>query len=204
LRQAAFSTYDDVMGDSANQPRPIRERLDELFRRLRAPRAGSADFGSDGVRAMNNPALTDLKDLRDGLAAEANVDHPVDSATPMLSLVVLQSRDVEKAKDFYSLLGLSFVEEQHGKGPRHYSSILGALVLEIYPCQGDGQPAPLRIGFRVPRLDQILNTMRCGGVPIVRELKDSPWGRRGVVEDPDGNRVELAALDQALFPEKSD
>src|SRR5882672_11301872 len=43
-----------------------------------------------------------------------------DSPPPTLSLIVLQSSDVEAAREFYSLLGLSFVEEQHGKGPRHY------------------------------------------------------------------------------------
>ena len=36
--------YDDTMPDSASQPHSIRERLDELYRRLRAlPRAGSPD-----------------------------------------------------------------------------------------------------------------------------------------------------------------
>jgi lactoylglutathione lyase len=128
------------------------------------------------------------------LRALAIAEFPTESPPPTLSLVVLQSGDVEAAKDFYSLLGLSFVEEQHGKGPRHYSATLGALVLEIYPCQGSNPPAPLRIGFRVPCLDRILQTLRSRGARIVSEAKDSPWGRRGVVEDPDGNRVELAAV----------
>src|ERR1019366_2289596 len=56
-------------------------------------------------------------------------------STPTLSLLVVQSADVEAAKDFYSDLGLSFVEEKHGKGPVHWSATAGALVLEIYPCQ---------------------------------------------------------------------
>lgn len=112
---------------------------------------------------------------------------------PTLSLFVLQSGDVEAAKDFYSLLGLSFVEEQHGKGPRHYSATTGALVLEIYPCQGSSPLTPVRIGFRVPFLDQTLGTLRNRGARIVREASDSPWGRRAVVEDPDGNRVELTS-----------
>jgi lactoylglutathione lyase len=115
------------------------------------------------------------------------------SPPPTLSLVVLQSRNVEAAKDFYSLLGLSFVEEKHGQGPRHYSATLGALVLEIYPCQGSNPSAPIRIGFLIPYLDRTLELLKNRGARIVREAKDSPWGRRAVVEDPDGNRVELAA-----------
>jgi lactoylglutathione lyase len=112
---------------------------------------------------------------------------------PTLSLVVLQSGNVEAAKEFYSYLGSAFVLEQHGKGPRHYSATLGALVLEIYPCQGSAPSAPLRLGFLIPSLDRTLEILRNRGTRIVREAKDSPWGRRAVVEDPDGNRVELAA-----------
>lgn len=113
------------------------------------------------------------------------------SEMPSLSLLVLQSADVQAAKNFYSLLGLSFVEEQHGTGPKHYAAALESLVLEIYPRAGNGQPAPLRIGFRVPSLDRTLDQLRSRGVRIVREATDSRWGRRAVVEDPDGNRVEL-------------
>src|SRR5580700_4917064 len=54
----------------------------------------------------------------------AMIELPTDSSPPTLSLVVLQSGDVEAAKDFYRLLGLSLVEEQHGTGPRHYSATL--------------------------------------------------------------------------------
>ncbi|HWY88456.1 MAG TPA: VOC family protein [Gemmataceae bacterium] len=129
------------------------------------------------------------------LRAMAVPEIPTESPSPALSLVVLQSGDVQASKDFYSLLGLSFVEEQHGTGPRHYSTTLGALVLEIYPCQGSSPSAPVRIGFRVPSLDQTLDVLRSRGARIVREAKDSPWGRRAIVEDPDGNRVELASTD---------
>jgi lactoylglutathione lyase len=112
---------------------------------------------------------------------------------PALSLVVLQSADIEAAKVFYSRLGMSFVQEQYGQGPRHYSAILGPLVLEIYPCQENNMPTPVRIGFHVARLDEILESLRVNGTRIIRPAQDSPWGRRAVVEDPDGNRVELAS-----------
>ena len=126
---------------------------------------------------------------------------PNDSPPPMLSLVVLQSGDLEAAKEFYTLLGLSFVEEQHGTGPRHYSATLGPLVLEIYPCQASKPMTPVRIGFRVASLDKTLELLRRRGARIVREAKDSPWGRRAVVEDTDGNRVELVSTTSLPVPQ---
>jgi catechol 2,3-dioxygenase-like lactoylglutathione lyase family enzyme len=125
------------------------------------------------------------------LRALAKLDSDIPS--PALSLVVLQSGDLKAARDFYSTLGLSFIEEQHGKGPAHYSAKLGEIVLEIYPCQVGKPLTPARIGFRVPSLDSVLERLRSRGARIVREATDSPWGRRAVVEDPDGSRVELAA-----------
>lgn len=115
---------------------------------------------------------------------------------PILSLFVLRSGNIESAKDFFSVLGLVFREEKHGKGPRHYAATLGSLVLEIYPCQGS-PPAPVRLGFRVPSVDTTVEMLRARGVRIASEAKDSPWGRRAVVEDPDGNHVELSSLGPA-------
>ena len=110
---------------------------------------------------------------------------------PALSLLVIQAKDVETAKEFYSLLGLNFVAEQHGAGPHHYAAMLGPFVMEIYPRPNDGPITPLRLGFRVPVLEKTLELLRRRGAKIVSEPKESPWERRAVVEDPDGNRVEL-------------
>ena len=52
---------------------------------------------------------------------------------PSLSLLVVRSSRLEASLAFYRALGLSFVEEQHGSGPIHYSTRLGDTVLEIYP-----------------------------------------------------------------------
>jgi predicted enzyme related to lactoylglutathione lyase len=112
---------------------------------------------------------------------------------PALSLLVIQARNLESAKAFYDLVGLSFRAEQHGSGAPHYSAALGPLTLEIYPCQSDRSHLPLRIGFQVPNVDEKLELLRRHGAKVVSEPKDSPWGRRAVVEDPDGNRVELVS-----------
>jgi lactoylglutathione lyase len=114
------------------------------------------------------------------------------SARPTIALIVLHVHDIEKSKAFYSLLGLSFSEEKHGAGPRHYAAVLDGLVFEIYPCRANVPVSPLRIGFHVVAVDDLVEGLRAHDIPIVNEPNDSPWGRRAVVADPDGNRVELS------------
>lgn len=114
-----------------------------------------------------------------------------DATKPELNLVVVYARDLEAAREFYASLGLSLQPEQHGNGPRHYAATLGATVFEIYPERDAGQRGDLRIGFQVASVDGIIQRLRQRSVPILSEPKESAWGRRAVVEDPDGNRVEL-------------
>ena len=112
---------------------------------------------------------------------------------PALALLVIEAKDIEATLQFYSLLGLHFVSEQHGAGPLHYAATLGPVVFEIYPCRGARPATPVRLGFRIPALDGTLDLLRNGDARVISEPKETPWGRRAVVEDPDGNRVELMA-----------
>lgn len=67
-------------------------------------------------------------------------------------------------------------------------------VFEIYPL-GDCDPpkASARIGFAVPSVDDAYTALLNAGGQSVSPPKDSPWGRRAVIADPDGHRVELTA-----------
>ena len=40
---------------------------------------------------------------------------------------------LDGSRAFYKRLGCSFAAEQHGRGPRHYSTVLDAVPLELYP-----------------------------------------------------------------------
>jgi lactoylglutathione lyase len=115
---------------------------------------------------------------------------------PTLGLVVLRSSDIEALLTFYRAIGLSFMEEKHGSGPMHYSCQLGTTVIEIYP---GAAPVPqdfrdsgaTLLGFNVASLDAILDAMKLMNVPVLTVPKRSAWGRRAVVQDPDGRAVEL-------------
>ncbi len=109
-----------------------------------------------------------------------------------LNLLVLRSSDFERAAAFYSRLGLQFTRHQHGKGPEHFAAELGGSVFELYPLAADGlSTLGTRLGFSVPSLDAAIAALSDYPGAVVSPPKDSPWGRRAVVSDPDGHRVEL-------------
>jgi catechol 2,3-dioxygenase-like lactoylglutathione lyase family enzyme len=110
-----------------------------------------------------------------------------------LNLVVIFSNDLQRSVEFYTSLGLTFTLERHGNGPEHFASEIGGLVFEIYPRPADGENSgPARIGFRVASVDEALATLKLRGVRVLSAPHDSPWGRRAVVSDPDGRRVEIS------------
>jgi predicted enzyme related to lactoylglutathione lyase len=113
-------------------------------------------------------------------------------ADVQLNLVVIRAQDIDRAAEFYGLLGLEFQKHRHGSGPEHYTSEQGGTVFEIYPRQNQAEgSAGIRIGFRVPSIDALIAALEGVGARIVSPPKDSPWGRRAVLDDLDGHRVEL-------------
>lgn len=109
---------------------------------------------------------------------------------PSLKLIVLKTNDVESLRAFYTRLGFRFVEEQHGKGPLHFSAPLGDGILEIYPLPDGKQPDTTRLGFAVSDVVSIVASLIETEV-VVSKPKQTEWGLRAVVRDPDGRTVEL-------------
>ena len=106
---------------------------------------------------------------------------------PQLKLIVLKTDDVESLRRFYAALGFQFVQEQHGNGPLHYSAVIGDGILEIYPLPaGTAADSSTRLGFSVQDIASVLKTLGESAVP-----KQTDWGLRAVVKDPDGRAVEL-------------
>jgi len=112
--------------------------------------------------------------------------------TPALNLVVLRCTDLDWAQRFYECLGLQFTRHRHGSGPEHLSAELGGSVFELYPLSPNGASTlGTRIGFRVPSLETVITALSDYPAAIISPPQDSPWGRRAVVADPEGHRIEL-------------
>jgi predicted enzyme related to lactoylglutathione lyase len=109
-----------------------------------------------------------------------------------LNLLVLRYPNVERAAVFYSRLGLSFKKHRHGSGPEHFASEMSGFVFELYPESGSA-PSTLgtRIGFKVASVDAVIAALRDFPNAVIAPPCDSEWGRRAVVTDPGGHRVEL-------------
>jgi len=103
-----------------------------------------------------------------------------------LNLLILRCSDIEKSKDFYKKLSLSFVKEQHGKGAVHYATTLGDMILELYPL-GNGTVDNTRLGFMVNSIKPILEDKM---VEIVSEY-EFDGKTTYVIVDPDGRKVEI-------------
>jgi catechol 2,3-dioxygenase-like lactoylglutathione lyase family enzyme len=96
-----------------------------------------------------------------------------------VTLLVLYTSQLEECRAFYAGLGLDFVAEQHGQGPRHHAAVLAdGTVLELYPARPGRLTGALRLGLAVdgaaadPPLDA---------------------GHHQLI-DPDGRVVEIHAL----------
>jgi hypothetical protein len=112
---------------------------------------------------------------------------------PRFNLVVIRVADIDRAAAFYSLLGITFAKHAHGTGTVHYAWETEGFVFELYAAAAEQPVAPsTRIGFAVADVDAAVAALGAfPGARVVAAAKDSPWGRRAVVADPDGHRVEL-------------
>jgi predicted enzyme related to lactoylglutathione lyase len=112
---------------------------------------------------------------------------PEPPSTPGLNLLVIRSQEPSRTVEFYELLGLRFQEEQHGKGPVHWAAEVDGVVMEIYPAHSpDEVDGAARLGFEVDEVESVLALLRDQGGEVVSDLKQTPWGLRAVVKDPNG------------------
>ena len=114
-----------------------------------------------------------------------------------LNLIVIRSSDIDRSAVFYEALGFEFIWHQHGEGLEHYAAEVACgdappLVFEIYPATdlGDRKDA-VRLGFCVDDVDASLAALVAAGGAVISRARESEWGRRAVLSDPDGHRVEL-------------
>lgn len=125
---------------------------------------------------------------------DASGSYALNRASPALHLLVLRAAELRATAAFYEALGFTFTTERHGSGPEHLASIAteaSPLVLELYPASCSVDTQAVRLGFTVPNLAAALERLTAAGGAIVTAPRTSPHGRKAVVADPDGRRVEL-------------
>jgi catechol 2,3-dioxygenase-like lactoylglutathione lyase family enzyme len=104
-------------------------------------------------------------------------------------LVVLRCADLERSRKFYEALGFALTPEQHGSGPRHYSTRVGETILEFYP-DASGSTRGLRLGLRVVDIAAAITALAEVGA-VLRP------GSPPTIDDPDGHRLELHSASAA-------
>jgi lactoylglutathione lyase len=117
-------------------------------------------------------------------------------AISFIDSLILHSSRLEKCAAFYRELGLSLEHEQHGDGPVHYAGELQGAHIAIYEAKpgtagARGIGGATQIGFRVSSLEETFRLVVEAGAKVLVEPQTVPWGKRVVVEDPDGRPVEL-------------
>ncbi len=113
------------------------------------------------------------------------------AAPPTFNLIMIRSADMERAAAFYQALGLPFTKHRHGTGPQHYASEVNGFVFEIYPLGKAHPTTSTRLGFSVDDVDAVIEALSGAGAEVMSSPQDSRWGRRAVVKDPDGHKIEL-------------
>ena len=111
-----------------------------------------------------------------------------------LNLLVLRCTNIDKAKQFYQILGFNFVKEKHGKGVEHYAAENNGFVLELYPLTLNQSSDNSRLGFII---DDIVNVARklkaYSAISIVHDIEESQRGIMMLIQDPDGRKIEITS-----------
>ena len=109
-----------------------------------------------------------------------------------LNLLVLRCKNIEKSKNFYEKLGLKFIKEQHGKSPVHYSTLIGQMVMELYPLKDGYNIENSRLGFSL-EVEDIHSYLDEVSIEIVSEYEFDDKSIV-VVVDPDDRKIELIGV----------
>ena len=110
--------------------------------------------------------------------------------------VVLHAADLHATVAFYRALGLPLGDEEHDEGPVHIACDLGSAHFAVFEGRPGAAPpfktaGSTMLGFRAEVLDEAWAAAQAAGLEVVMEPHDVPWGRRFVLLDPDGRRVEI-------------
>ncbi len=109
------------------------------------------------------------------------------------AIIVIKTHQMNSLREFYSVLSMEFTEHQHGTGPVHFGATVGEILFEVYPLPSEQLPVDIttRLGFTVENIGKVIQILKSKEVSIISEPKETPWGLRALVRDPDGRTIEL-------------
>ncbi len=110
-----------------------------------------------------------------------------------LRLFVLRVADLDRSRSFYEALGLRFTLERHGSGPEHLAAEVEGIVFELYPRGTGPESTGTRIGFQVASIEDAVSALQRAGAVVLSPPTEGAGGKRAVIADSDGHRVELTA-----------
>lgn len=103
----------------------------------------------------------------------------------------LHTDDVEKAREFFGILGLTEATMNQGWVARFSSSDSGACVQVV--TRDATAPEASAMTIKVDDVDAVYHEAQRRGFEIVHPLTDEPWGiRRFFVRGPDGQVINVA------------
>lgn len=114
-----------------------------------------------------------------------------------LAYVILRTTRLEELREFYErVFDVSFVLEQHGDGPQHYSLQLEGVVLELYPTKKE-KGSSEGLGFVVDDLARLCE--RIDPKYICKDRQETGRGRLIGLKDPDGRKVYVEEIEKVLL-----
>ena len=109
------------------------------------------------------------------------------------NLIVLRAADAVALSKWYSMLGCAFEKHSHNGGPEHFAHESSGVTFEIYASSESNAPTTgVRLGFAVESVVEAIERVQASEAGrVVAGPKESPWGRRAVLEDPECHRIEI-------------
>jgi catechol-2,3-dioxygenase len=123
-----------------------------------------------------------------------------------LSGVLLVSTRPERLAAFYrDVLNVPLEAEEHEGTLPHWGCTLGDVHFAVHPVEDfpDGRSGvgAVKLAFTVFDLASVVQSLREKGVSLLKEPEDTGFFVSAMLEDPDGNLVELTQLVDDWFRE---
>ena len=125
------------------------------------------------------------------------------AVTPSPGFISIAVTDIGKSAAFYEDF-LGGVRDSFDFGPDS-AVFVGWPTYALSSARRPGAPGPspdttsIQLWWRASDAQALYERAAAGGVPIVREPFDGPFGRTFTMADPDGYKVTVYEKDQPLF-----